>query len=105
MDVQAREKQGRTEAAAVPTSRRPVYAALDLGTNNCRLMIARRTSSGFRVIDAFSRIVCLGEGIARTGRLSDAAVNRTLTALKVCAVKLARRVGRHLPGRGDRGLP
>ncbi|WP_174291630.1 Ppx/GppA phosphatase family protein [Sphingomonas bacterium] len=67
------------------------YAALDLGTNNCRLLIARPQGQGFAVVDAFSRIVRLGEGLAASGRLSDAAVDRTLAALKVCADKLKRR--------------
>jgi exopolyphosphatase/guanosine-5'-triphosphate,3'-diphosphate pyrophosphatase len=71
------------------------YAALDLGTNNCRLLIARpqgtQGSGGFAVIDAFSRIVRLGEGLAATGRLSDDAIERTIAALRVCADKLKRR--------------
>ncbi|MFQ5953789.1 MAG: Ppx/GppA phosphatase family protein [Kiloniellales bacterium] len=67
------------------------YAALDLGTNNCRLLVARPTGDGFRVIDAFSRIVRLGEGLGRNGALSDAAMDRTLEALKVCAGKMRRR--------------
>lgn len=67
------------------------FAALDLGTNNCRLLIARPQGNGFAVVDAFSRIVRLGEGLAATGRLSDAAIDRTLAALKVCADKLKRR--------------
>ena len=54
----------------------PTYAALDLGTNNCRLLVARATHDGFRVIDAFSRIIRLGEGITASGRLSDAAIAR-----------------------------
>lgn len=68
-----------------------VYAALDLGSNNCRLLVAKPEPSGFRVIDAFSRIVRLGEGVAETGHLSDAAMARTLAALDVCAGKLRRR--------------
>jgi exopolyphosphatase/guanosine-5'-triphosphate,3'-diphosphate pyrophosphatase len=67
------------------------YAALDLGTNNCRLLIARPQGGGFAVVDAFSRIVRLGEGLATTGRLSDAAIDRTIAALRVCADKLKRR--------------
>src|SRR5215210_701531 len=51
----------------------PTYAALDLGTNNCRLLVARATRDGFRVIDAFSRIIRLGEGITSSGRISDSA--------------------------------
>jgi exopolyphosphatase/guanosine-5'-triphosphate,3'-diphosphate pyrophosphatase len=70
------------------------YAALDLGTNNCRLLVARRTAEAspaapFRVIDAFSRIVRLGEGLAASGMLSEAAMARTLEALKICADKIA----------------
>jgi len=59
---------------------------LDLGSNNCRLLIARPAADGgFRVVDSFSRIVRLGEGVARTGRLCDAAIARTLAALATCA--------------------
>jgi len=67
------------------------YAALDLGTNNCRLLIARPQGNGFAVVDAFSRIVRLGEGLAATGKLSDEAIERTIAALRVCADKLKRR--------------
>ena len=69
----------------------PVVAALDLGTNNCRLLIARPSRSGFQVIDAFSRIIRLGEGMSRSQALSDAAIERALSALRVCAVKVRRR--------------
>ncbi len=65
------------------------YAALDLGTNNCRLLIAQPTRPGqFRVVDAFSRIVRLGEGLATSGRLSEEAMDRAIEALKICASKL-----------------
>jgi len=67
------------------------YAALDLGTNNCRLLIVRPQGSGFAVVDAFSRIVRLGEGLASSGRLSDAAIERTVAALRICSDKLRRR--------------
>ena len=67
-----------------------IYGALDLGTNNCRLLLARPSRRGFRVVDAFSRIIRLGEGVSQTGRLSDLAMNRTLDALRVCAGKLQR---------------
>src|SRR3569623_3166044 len=73
------------------------FAARDLGTNNCRLLIARPQGDGFAVVDAFSRIVRLGEGLATTGRLSDAAIERTLAALRVCADKLTRRHVAHAP--------
>lgn len=68
-----------------------VYAALDLGTNNCRLLIARPARDGFRVIDSFSRIVRLGEGLGANGRLGEPAVERTIAALKICAGKIRRR--------------
>jgi len=67
------------------------YAALDLGTNNCRLLIARPTGDGFRVIDAFSRIIRLGEGVSGTGRLSPAAVSRAIDALTICRDKMRNR--------------
>lgn len=67
------------------------YGAIDLGTNNCRLLIARPSSEGFDVVDAFSRIVRLGEGLAETGRLSEAAMDRTIDALKVCSGRLHRK--------------
>src|SRR5690606_38234037 len=70
---------------------RQAYAAIDLGTNNCRLLIARPADANFVVIDAFSRVVRLGEGLAQTGRLSDEAMDRAVGALKVCAEKLRRR--------------
>ena len=69
----------------------PSYAALDLGTNNCRLLIARRAGDGFRVIDAFSRIVRLGEGLEATGVLCEPAMTRTIEALRVCADKIDQR--------------
>ncbi len=69
----------------------PIFAAIDLGTNNCRLLVARWTANGFRVIDAFSRIVRLGEGLGESGCLGKAAMDRTIEALKVCAAKMRRR--------------
>jgi exopolyphosphatase / guanosine-5'-triphosphate,3'-diphosphate pyrophosphatase len=66
-------------------------AALDLGTNNCRLLIARQSAGGFQVIDAFSRIVRLGEGVSQSGLLAAEAMDRTVDALKVCAAKMQRR--------------
>ncbi len=73
------------------TGLRPdLYAALDLGTNNCRLLVARPSRRGFTVVDAFSRIIRLGEGVSATGKLSPAAMSRTIEALKVCAGKMKR---------------
>jgi exopolyphosphatase/guanosine-5'-triphosphate,3'-diphosphate pyrophosphatase len=85
-------------AQAAPSApiarRRPprhTYGALDLGTNNCRLLVARPAEEGFVVVDAFSRVVRLGEGLASSGRISDAAMDRALQALSVCSEKLRRR--------------
>jgi exopolyphosphatase/guanosine-5'-triphosphate,3'-diphosphate pyrophosphatase len=69
----------------------PTYAALDLGTNNCRLLVARPAHDGFRVVDAFSRIVRLGEGLSQSGRLGEAAIERTLAALSICRDKMTAR--------------
>ncbi len=74
-----------------PYRRSPIYGALDLGTNNCRLLVAKPSVDGFRVIDAFSRIVRLGEGASRSGILGESAMERTIEALKVCTGKMARR--------------
>jgi exopolyphosphatase/guanosine-5'-triphosphate,3'-diphosphate pyrophosphatase len=100
--------EGATAAAGAPSSwtaaplkpqsqrrRSPAYAALDLGTNNCRLLVAEPSHFGFRVIDAFSRIVRLGEGLGHGNRLSDGAIERTIDALRVCKAKMdAKGVGR-----------
>lgn len=67
-----------------------VYGALDLGTNNCRLLVAKPNDDGFRVIDAFSRIVRLGEGLGNSSTLSDRAMDRTIEALQVCRSKVER---------------
>jgi exopolyphosphatase / guanosine-5'-triphosphate,3'-diphosphate pyrophosphatase len=73
-----------------------VYAALDLGTNNCRLLIACPTGDGFRVVDSFSRIIRLGEGISSTGAISDAAMERAISALAICSDKIRYRKARRL---------
>jgi exopolyphosphatase/guanosine-5'-triphosphate,3'-diphosphate pyrophosphatase len=85
----AAEELKGTGAPARPAH--SVYGALDLGTNNCRLLIAKPSRRGFVVIDAFSRIIRLGEGVTRTGKLSDEAMKRTINALRVCADKMRRR--------------
>ena len=93
-----RDGAGRRHNGAQNPSRRPrgaVYAALDLGTNNCRLLIARPHDKSFRVLDGFTRIVRLGEGLSVTGRLSDAAMERTIDALRQCRNKL----NEHQPAR------
>jgi len=78
-------------AATMPSVQSPAYAAIDLGTNNCRLLIASPTRYGFRVIDSYSRVVRLGEGLQSSGRLSDAAMDRTIGALRACAARIGRR--------------
>jgi exopolyphosphatase/guanosine-5'-triphosphate,3'-diphosphate pyrophosphatase len=75
-------------AQAGPAPGSSVYAALDLGTNNCRLLIACPTGDGFRVVDSFSRIIRLGEGISATGTISDAAIGRAIAALSICRDKI-----------------
>lgn len=111
MTVEDRQESDRPIVAAAPASgacaappdasgrsatayQRPhpaTYAALDLGTNNCRLLIARPAQHGFRVVDAFSRIVRLGEGLTASGRLCDGAMDRAVEALKVCKSKMDHR--------------
>jgi len=80
----------RAPVASGPSAKFAPCAALDLGSNNCRLLIATPRGAGFRIVDAFSRIVRLGEGVSRAGRLNDAAMDRALGALKVCADRIRR---------------
>lgn len=74
----------------------PAFAALDLGTNNCRMLVATPSGDGFRVLDSFSRIVRLGEGLHLSGELSASAMDRALGALHACADRLKRRPVRKL---------
>jgi exopolyphosphatase / guanosine-5'-triphosphate,3'-diphosphate pyrophosphatase len=76
---------------AVVEPRADLYAALDLGTNNCRLLIARPGPGGFRIVDSFSRIVRLGEGLGLGDRLTEGAITRTIDALRTCADRLDNR--------------
>lgn len=87
----ARHGQNRPHSSNHQTQDKTIYGALDLGTNNCRLLVAVPTGNRFRVIDSFSRIVRLGEGLARNGALSEAAQDRCIAALKICTDKLIRR--------------
>ena len=92
--LQGQYSQGGPSNQKPPPRReghRHTYGAIDLGTNNCRLLVARPTEGGFTVIDAFSRIVRLGEGLSLTGELSQEAMDRAVGALGVCADKLRRR--------------
>jgi exopolyphosphatase / guanosine-5'-triphosphate,3'-diphosphate pyrophosphatase len=81
----------RQEGGPAHGTARPAYAALDLGTNNCRLLVARPAREGFRVIDAFSRIIRLGEGMGASGRLGEAAIERAIEALSICRDKMLNR--------------
>jgi len=87
-----RTQASRSGARHGPRSRAPVFAALDLGTNNCRLLMATQNADGsLRVVDGFSRIVRLGEGLAHTGRLSEGAMARAYQALAACAQRIEAR--------------
>jgi len=94
-------KLGAENGTALPgANHRPapgaVYAALDLGTNNCRLLIAYPYGDGFRVVDSFSRIIRLGEGISATGCISEAAIERAIAALSVCRDKIQSKKAKRL---------
>ncbi|WP_018184998.1 Ppx/GppA phosphatase family protein [Kaistia granuli] len=84
-------RQDERQRADFAAPQETLYAALDLGTNNCRLLIAQPRERGFRVVDAFSRIVRLGEGVGRSGRLGEAAMDRAVEALRICRSKLSDR--------------
>ncbi len=88
-DAAAPSRPDRRDAE--PGVAEPICAALDLGTNNCRLLIATPHARGFRIVDAFSRIVRLGEGASQSGRLGDAAMERAMSALQICADRIRRR--------------
>ncbi len=96
--LQRFDAEGRSEAKSLGQRAPATYAALDLGTNNCRLLVARPIrdhdrggDENFRIVDAFSRIVRLGEGLSQTGRLGEAAIRRTIDALLVCRDKMMAR--------------
>ncbi|MCE8546312.1 Ppx/GppA family phosphatase [Ruegeria pomeroyi] len=82
------------KAVESPAPNRPdpdaLYAALDLGTNSCRMLIAQPKGSGFHVVDSFSKSVQLGAGLERTGRLSRSSMARTIQALRICQQKIKR---------------
>jgi exopolyphosphatase / guanosine-5'-triphosphate,3'-diphosphate pyrophosphatase len=91
--LSARESPSGSVAADIGNG---VYAALDLGTNNCRLLIASPAGDGFRVVDSFSRIIRLGEGISATGSISEAAIDRAIAALSICSDKIRYRRAKRL---------
>ena len=94
--------------------RGPTYAALDLGTNNCRLLIARPSDEGFTVIDAFSRVVRLGEGLATSGKISVASTPGEGTTFTITlpvavtpagGVAVASREAPTVPAAAEEGAP
>lgn len=89
-DSRTNAESGRSGNGGGTRDLGPAYGALDLGTNNCRLLVARPSRRGLVVMDSFSRIIRLGEGVGSTGRLSEPAMARTVEALKVCSTKLDR---------------
>ncbi|HEY7852300.1 MAG TPA: Ppx/GppA phosphatase family protein [Caulobacteraceae bacterium] len=91
MSEAPRAPAARTQRRRAPLTDGEVYAALDLGTNNCRLLVATPAARGFRVVDSYSRIVRLGEGLSQHGRLAEGAMERAIGALVVCADKIRRR--------------
>jgi exopolyphosphatase/guanosine-5'-triphosphate,3'-diphosphate pyrophosphatase len=91
-----RRGDGQAPGTGSPGAGTSVYAALDLGTNNCRLLIACPSGDGFRVVDSFSRIIRLGEGISANGYISEAAIERAIAALSVCRDKIQSRKARRL---------
>ena len=97
--------------APIPPDPGALYAALDLGTNSCRMLIAQPRGSGFHVVDSFSKSVQLGAGLERTGHLSRASMARTVQAMRICQQKLKRNKVKRMrlvateacrrPGNGD----
>ena len=88
LQIRKPRRRGRRRRWRRSGVRADTYAALDLGTNNCRLLVAEPTYKGFRVVDAFSRIVRLGEGMARANQLGEPAIARAIEALKICRAKI-----------------
>lgn len=92
MNKDGRVQTSRSDARPGLRQRPPIFAALDLGTNNCRLLMAQQNAdASWRVVDGFSRIVRLGEGLAHTGRLSEGAMSRAYQALAACAQRIEAR--------------
>lgn len=83
-----RQNNAHQTGARSSGNRSRTFAAIDLGTNNCRLLIARETSDGFRIIDSYSKVVRLGHNLAHTGELDQASMDAAVEALRVCAHKM-----------------
>ena len=91
MDTKAEPASPPSAGRFTPDRQSQPYAAIDLGTNNCRMLVAEPTAGGFRVVDSFSRITRLGEGLSASGHLSEDAMDRTVEALQKCREKMDRR--------------
>ena len=82
--IRSRRRPRRDDNAVA----KPAYAAIDLGTNSCRLLVAVPSDAGFQVVDGFSKVVRLGERVAETGHFQAFAVDRTISALSQCASRV-----------------
>jgi exopolyphosphatase/guanosine-5'-triphosphate,3'-diphosphate pyrophosphatase len=90
MDIQTRPRLAQTDPLSRRAGRRPVFGGIDLGTNNCRMLVGTPSGQGFQVLDSYSRVVRLGEGLYETGRLSAAAMERAIASLSICAERARR---------------
>ena len=88
------DRKASSQAGSRKRRKPPLYAAVDMGTNNCRLLIAARRGDTFSVVDSHSQVARLGEGLEASGRLSDASIERAMDALRKISKKLkAKKVG------------
>ena len=90
MATQTSTQPLQNAAEARRAGRRPVFGGIDLGTNNCRMLVGTPSVHGFHVLDSFSRVVRLGEGLYETGRLSTVAMDRAIASLSICADRARR---------------
>ncbi len=59
-----------------------MYACIDLGSNSFHLLIARWQDGRSEIVERFSHIVQLGEGVTLTGQISPAAFSRGIDSLR-----------------------
>jgi exopolyphosphatase/guanosine-5'-triphosphate,3'-diphosphate pyrophosphatase len=90
METQLQTQPATHAAEFRRAGRRPVFGGIDLGTNNCRMLVGTPSGQGFQVLDSFSRVVRLGEGLYETGRLSAVAMDRAIASLSICAERARR---------------
>lgn len=81
-------RTGQRKRRESPSGHAKTFGALDLGTNNCRLLVAKQTGESYRIIDSFSRVVRLGAGLSSTGELSQTSMDAAVGAIKICASKM-----------------